>query len=60
MIENYHDEAVKNRLNEFFDAFMAGDPDRMKACQAEDYHMDDYRKANPLCPRVFSYLLFIL
>lgn len=53
MIVNYHDEVLKDRLNVYFDAFMAGDADALKACQAEDYIMDDYRKPLRTLP-VFS------
>ncbi|KAI9786516.1 MAG: hypothetical protein M1816_007898 [Peltula sp. TS41687] len=51
MIKEFHDTAVKDRLNTFFAAFMDGDAEKMKDCQAEDYVMDDYPLGALQCSR---------
>ena len=44
LIKNWPDKQLQKRINEYFGAFINYDAEGLRACQSEDFTMNDNRK----------------
>lgn len=47
-IQHHHDKELLSRIGEYFEAFATGDYNKMNDLVADEYHMSDICKKNPL------------